>query len=502
MLSLLVFFPLVVAAVLALARRMPPRVATGAWVGAAILETALTLVVVLGGSGAGTGAAGTGKDLAWEERIAWMPGVGASYHVGVDGLSTPLLLLTAVTFLACALWSLRDPDRPRQLAALFLFLQSVTVGTFVAQDLILFFIFFDLSIVGMYFVIAGWGHGDRRRSALRFFLYTFLGSLALLLGFIALYLGASPRTFDIPELIRAGSLAATPGLAIAALVAIVIGLAIKTPTIPFHTWLPPAHTDAPTTGSVVLAALLLKLGTYGFVRVAMPLLPEAWRALAPVVVAIGIVSVLLGALLALAQTNVKRMIAYTSINHMGYVVLAVGAAGLAGTDAVAARLAITGAVVQMVSHGLITGALFFLAGALRDRGGSYELGDYGGLAAVAPRYSAMFAVAAFASLGIPGLSGFIAEFQIFAGSIGAAGVVAVALPGILITAALFLRAIQRLLTGEVAGRAQGFTDLGRRETAVVGGLLVLSLLIGVLPGPLLALIEPASAQLAALLGGS
>ena len=482
MLSLIVFLPLAAAAVLA-AAPLPAAAARWTWLSVATADLALVVVAVV--------RYDPGGGLALQERVPWIPGVGSSYHVGVDGLSLPLVALTAVVFLACAVHALREDRRPRAQAALFLFLQSVSLGLFVAQDLILFFLFFDLSIVGMYFVIAGWGHGDAARSALKFFLYTFLGSLALLLGFIGLYVAADPHTFDMVELTRQAPLAgsgATGGLVLAA---ILLGLAVKTPTVPFHTWLPPAHTDAPAVGSAVLAAVLLKMGTYGFVRIAMPMLPDAWRAWAWILVAVGLVSVLYGALVALAQPNLKRMIAYTSVNHMGYVVLAVGAAGLAG-DTVARQVAVTGAVTQMVSHGLITGALFLLAGVLWDRGGTYELADWGGLAGPAPRFAGLLAVGAFASLGLPAFSGFVAEFQVFAGSIATAPVAAAGLLGILVTAGLFLRALQQLLTGPAGPRTSTFADLRPAELWSAGPLLGLSLLVGVAPRPLLDVIEPAA----------
>ena len=495
MLSLIIFLPLAAALVLGMAPRVGEDVARWTWVVVATLDLALVL---------GVWATYTTPEpggLALEEKARWIPGVDSSYHVGVDGLSLPLVAMTAVIFLACAVYGLREQRRPRLHAALFLFLQSVSLGLFVSADLILFFVFFDLSIVGMYFVIAGWGHENAARSALKFFLYTFLGSLALLAGFIGLYVAASPHTFDMVELTRAMPLAGRPVAGGFVLAAILLGLAVKTPTIPFHTWLPPAHTDAPAVGSAVLAAVLLKMGTYGFLRIAMPMLPEAWRSWAWVIVVVGVVSVVYGALVALAQTNLKRMIAYTSVNHMGYVVLAVGVAGLVAGDTAQARsVAVTGAVTQMVSHGLVTGALFLLAGVLHDRSGTYEMGDYGGLAAPAPRLAALFAVASFASLGLPGLSGFIAEFQIFTGSIAAAPVTAVALVGILITAGLFLLALQRIFTGETAGASVGFRDLHRTESWSVGLLLLLSLAIGVLPRFLLDVVEPAARTAVVLVG--
>jgi NADH-quinone oxidoreductase subunit M len=489
-LSAVIFLPLIVATGLLILPRLSQRAVIWAWITAAAVDLLLVVVMWLGYE----------SGIGYETRMRWIPSVGAGYHVGVDGLSLPLIAMTALLFLLCAIYSLRQTKRVRAYAVLFLFLQTVCVGLFAALDLLLFFVFFDLSIVGMYFVIAGWGHGERLRSALKFFLYTFLGSLALLLGFIGLYLSSDPRTFDMVDLTRDPPLASAPGAAALVLLAIAVGLAVKTPTVPFHTWLPPAHTDAPAAGSAILAGVMLKMGTYGFVRIAMAMLPGAWQRYAWVIIVVGVVSVLYGALVALAQDNLKRLIAYTSVNHMGYIVLALGAAGLMAGDAQARGLAVSGAVTQMVSHGLVTGALFLLTGVLWDRARSYDLGRFGGIAAGAPVLTGLTVVAAFASLGLPGLSGFIAEFQIFAGVIGVgtpgaviAGALAVA--GILITAALFLRVLHRAFLGAPGELTPKVTDVRPSELAAVAPLLVLSLAIGIAPRWLLDLIEPASAAI-------
>ncbi|NUV51818.1 NADH-quinone oxidoreductase subunit M [Streptomyces coelicolor] len=492
MLSVITFLPLLVCAILLLLpRALSDRAYIQVWIATAAVDLALVVALWTGFD--------PGEGMQYQQRVRWIPGAGVGYHVGVDGLSLPLVALTCLLFLAVAVYSLKERQRVRSYVCLFLFLQTVSLGLFVAQDLILFFVFFDLSIVGMFFVIAGWGHGERgRAAALKFFLYTFIGSLALLLGFIGLYLAAEPHTFDLVDLTRANPLAGRGAYAGLVLLAIGVGLAIKTPTVPFHTWLPPAHTDAPAAGSAILAGILLKMGAYGFVRIAMPLLPGSWRQYALVIVVVGAVSVVYGALVALAQTDFKRMIAYTSVNHMGYVVLAVGAAGtLAGTDAQARSLAVTGAVTQMVSHGLITGALFLLSGVLHDRGRTYAIDAYSGLAAHTPRFAGVTAVAAFASLGIPGFSGFIAEFQIFTGSLASRTVAtAIALTGILLTAALFLRALRSMFLGvpRLPQRIPtgGISDLERTETVPTVTLLAVALVIGVVPRWLLDVIEPAS----------
>ena len=493
MLSLIVFLPAAAALALAVVPgRVPGRVFTGTWIAVSAADLALVAVA--------WARYRPGSGYGWAENVAWIPGAGVSYHVGVDGLSLPLTALTAFLFLAVAVYSLRETRRVKAYVCLFLSLQTVCLGLFTALDLILFFVYFDLSIVGMYFVIAGWGHGGRARAAaLKFFLYTFTGSLALLLGFIGLYLAARPHTFDMVTLIRAHPLTGHGLYAGLVLLAVAAGLAVKTPTVPFHTWLPPAHTEAPAAGSAILAGVMLKMGTYGFVRIAMPMLPGPWQRYALAFVIIGVMSVLYGALVALGQTSLKRMIAYTSVNHMGYILLAVGAAGIvADTTAQARQLAVAGAVTQMVSHGLLTGALFLLTGVLYDRGHTYDLGSYSGLAARTPVFAGLTGVAAFGSLGIPGLSGFIAEFQIFTGSLASAAVAtALAVLGILVTAALFLLALQRIFLGPLRlpggpGAAPAFADVRANEALAIVPLLAASVMIGVAPQFLLAVIEPAA----------
>ncbi|WP_328478582.1 NADH-quinone oxidoreductase subunit M [Streptomyces sp. NBC_00377] len=499
MLTALVFAPTAVALLLfVLPRRTTPAFFRGIWVAVSAIELTLVIVMWAGYE--------TGGGMQYEERARWIPSAGVGYHVGVDGLSLPLLALTCLLFLACALYSLRENRRIREFAALFLFLETTCLGLFAALDLILFFVFFDLSIVAMYFVIAGWGHRQAAHAALKFFLYTFIGSLALLLGFIGLYLAASPHTFDMVELARQNPLAGRSVYGGLVLLAVVVGLAVKTPTVPFHTWLPPAHVEAPAAGSAILAGVLLKMGTYGFIRIAMPMLPESWRRYALVLVVVGVVSVLHGALVALAQTDFKRMVAYTSVNHMGYIVLAVGAAAATADSSEQARsLAVTGAVTQMVSHGLLTGALFLLAGVLYERGRTYDMTSYSGVAGAAPVFAAMTGVAAFASLGLPGFSGFIAEFQIFTGSLGPRPVAtALSVLGILLTAGLFLRALRQILTGplrlpDAPGTPRAFPDMRAHENLAVVPLLVLAVVLGVAPRFLLDVIEPASRSVLELL---
>jgi NADH-quinone oxidoreductase subunit M len=475
MLTAAIFLPAAaLLAVLLLPRRQVRLIRTASLAAAA---ASLTLIVWLWLSFDPAGG------LQFVDRRAWIPSLGVSYAVGLDGLSLPLVALTAVLFLAAFLFSWGEDSRVKEYHAWFLFLETACLGVFSALDLFLFYVFWDLTLVGMYFIIALWGHEGARAAAFKFFLYTFVGSMALLLGIIGIYLAEAPLTMDMAALAERRPLTAAPGwLRELVFFALLAGFAIKTPAAPLHSWLPPAHVEAPSAGSLILAGILLKMGTYGFFRILLPILPGVAADHALLLIVIGVASVFYGVLAALAQTNVKRLIAYTSVNHMGYIVLAVGAVAAAGGDTAARRLAADGAVLQMVSHGLITGALFLLAGVLWRRAKTFELADFGGLARSTPVFAGAFGFAAFASLGLPGLSGFVAEFQIFVGTFGIVSWAAVvAAGGIVLTAGLFLWTLQRLLLGPMADRWQAMPDMAPHERLAILPLLVLVLAIGLMP---------------------
>ena len=428
------------------------------------------------------------------ESARWIPSLGVTYKVGLDGLSLPLVALTALLFPVSIAYPIAFKGRLREYLAWFLFLESVSLGVFLALDLFLFYVFFDLSLVGMYFLIGQWGHGNARRSALKFFIYTLTGTLLVLLGIFALYLHMAPRTFDMAEIIRQQPLGGNALAGGLAFLAFVIGFGIKTPVVPFHTWLPPAHVDAPGPVSTILAGVLLKMGTYAFIRIVLSMLPEAFARYALWVGIVAVVSIVNGAFVALGQTNLKRRIAYTSVNHMGYVMLGIAAAAaIAEASSSARRLALTGATVEMVAHGIITGGLFLLSGSVWNRGEEYDLDAYGGLTARAPKMAAATMLFAFASLGLPGLAGFVAEFQVFVGAFDAFPWLAgIGLLGIIITAALFLQMLQKLFFGELPERWLTWPDLGRVEVAALLPLAALVVVIGVAPAWLLNVVDSAS----------
>lgn len=484
MLTVAVVVPVVFALLLAVSPWPSARAARfSAMLGTALLLVLLVRVWIDFELGAGFQAV---------VEVPWIPTLDIAWRVGVDGMSLSLALMSALVFFAASAWPIELNDA-RAYYAWILFLAGVSIGLFVTLDLIMFYVFFDLSLVGMYFLIGRWGHGDAQHAALKFFIYTLAGSLLILIGIIVLALAMPELTFDMRKILAAPPLAATgvvPGLV---LLALMIGFGIKTPIFPFHTWLPPAHVDAPGPASAILAGVLLKMGTYGMVRIPLQMMPETFARWALPIAIAGVVSVLWGSIVAFAQDNLKRRIAYTSVNHMGYTVLGIAVAGSALGSEASRSLALTGAVVEMVAHGLITGALFLIAGAFWQRTADYDLAHYGGLAGRAPRLTASMTLAAFASLGLPGLAGFVAELHIFLGAFAIyPWLAAVGLIGLLITAALFLRLIQQVFFGQLPAARAGFTDLNRTEIAILAGLLALIVLIGVWPAWLLSLIDAGS----------
>jgi NADH-quinone oxidoreductase subunit M len=338
----------------------------------------------------------------FEVNRAWIDVINSRYHVFLDGISFPLLLLSMLISVLCVIYSwdhFPEPHNPKAFLMLLLVLETGMNGTFVAQDLILFFVFFELVLLPMYFMIGVWGGPNRQYASIKFFLFTLFGSALMILGFLALYFKGG-ETFDIPTLIENGSTIARD-TQILIFAGLFMGFAIKVPMFPFHTWLPDAHTEAPTVGSVILAAVLLKLGTYGFVRIALPVLPEAAKAWAPWIGLLAVIGIIYGALGCLAQKDLKRLIAFSSVAHMGFVMLGISTLTSYGINA---------AVFGMVAHGLITGMLFFIAGSIQERYHTREMSRLGGLLVQAPHLGWILGFCAMASLGLPGLAGFWGEF--------------------------------------------------------------------------------------------
>lgn len=437
-----------------------------------------------------------GPALQLRETIAWIPSIGARYDVALTGLSVALVLLTALIMAVVAASLLGHGDRAKGHAALFLLLEAGLIGVFCAQDLLLFYLFFEVALVPMYFVIGIWGSDNRRYAALKFFLYTRAGSLAMLLGILSLYLSMTPHSFSLPAIIAAQPLAHAPTAAAATLFALLIGFGVKLPIVPLHNWLPDAHVEAPTEGSVVLAGLQLKMGGYGLLAILLPTLGSAVARFAWLFIAIGLVSLIYGALLPLVQRDLKRLIAFTSINHLGYVPVALGVAALAGNHGVA-QLAVDGATLQMISHGLLTGAMFLLIGMIQHRTGTRDIDRLRGLWITMPGLSGVLALVAFGSFGLPGLSGFVAELQVIgatlAQSVWVAVVIVVAL---VIMTAVYLRVVTRLLLGEPSEETARLAGFGRWQLAPATALTAMSVLIGILPGAIVTMIA-ASAPLVA-----
>ena len=495
MLSLIIFLPLVGGIIILFTSKTNETLLKGVALGASLASFVLSLFM--------TALFKIGGGFQFLELGNWIPSLGIHYHLGVDGLSLPLIVLTALLSLLSVAYSWRIELRLKEYLFLFLLLETGMLGVFAALDFFLFYIFWEITLVPMYFLIGIWGGPRKEYAAIKFFLYTLVGSLAMLLAILVMYFNAQPHTFNMLTLIEQQPLAAKPVLAALAFWGFFLSFAIKVPMWPFHTWLPDAHVEAPTAGSVILAGVLLKMGTYGFVRVSLPMLPEAFRIYAPAVAVLALLGIVYGALVAMAQTDLKKLVAYSSVNHMGYVMLGVASAAAAAgipEKAVAAATALNGAVFEMVAHGIITGALFLIVGVLYDfRAHTRGVDEFGGLGARLPIYTGITMVAMLASLGLPGLMGFVAEFFIFVGSFGIFPyLTVVAVTGVIFTAAMFLWTIQRIFLGPFNERWAGLPDMDTREKISLVPLAVLMVIFGLYPRPLLDVINAAMTTLVAM----
>ena len=418
--------------------------------------------------------------------LSWIPEWGIGYVVGVDGVSLWMIMLTAFLTPLSILASWSIVERAKPFFIFMLVLESALIGVFAALDMFLFYLFWEASLVPMYFLIGIWGYERRVYAAMKFFLFTLAGSLLMLAAIIFLYFSAAGEpTFDYQALLGTQLTLGTQRLLFLAFFA---AFAVKVPLVPLHTWLPDAHTEAPTAGSVMLAAILLKLGAYGLIRFAIPLFPDAARELTPLIMTLAIIGILYGALVALVQKDLKRLIAYSSVAHLGFVVLGIFVGSVEG---------MSGGILQMLNHGLSTGALFMLVGALYDRRHTRLIADFGGLARSVPVMAGIFLLVALSSLGLPALNGFVGEFLILLGTYTRyRWWVIPAAFGIVLSAIYLLWAYQRVFHGEPATKEnRGLPDLGRRELAMLAPVVALIVAIGVYPKPFLDRINPSAEQL-------
>jgi NADH-quinone oxidoreductase subunit M len=430
------------------------------------------------------------------ERHAWVPAIGAEYLVGVDGLSLLLVLLTSLVF-PFAFFAPSRSVADRGFFAVMLIMQSAVYGTFTAQNFVLWFLFYEMSLIPAFLLIKIWGGEKRDRAATKFFIYTFVGSVVMLLAFLGIYFAKG--TFDFATLTGLGKAGLLAGrFQWLAFAGIFVGLAVKVPLFPFHTWLPDAYENAPTGVSMVLTGVLSKMGAYGFVRLLLPLFPSEIKVLGPWLLALAVCSIVFAPLAAWAQTDLKRMVAYLSINHLGYCMLGLFAiAARPASSLIDMQAALSGVFTQFFNHGITASALFYFVGLLEQRRGLRGIDDFGGLMQRTPLLCGWMSAAMFSSLGLPGLNGFIGEFLIFKGSCAiAASFTAIAVIGLLVTAIVFIRAMEALFSGPLPESCGTFPDLLRSEKFVVVPVTLLMFAIGIAPQCLLNIFNPTVAQMA------
>ncbi len=455
--------------------------------------------------------------IQFVERHEWIRSIGAEYFVGVDGLGLLMVLLSAIVVPFALLVSWNIGEKANAYFSLMLFLQAGLFGAFTALNFFHWFIFWEMGLVPAYFLIKLWGGPNRAPAATQFFIYTLLGSVTMLLGFIAIYLASG--TFDFIQLAEKGRnggwaalLAAKPvwkavppaTLALVIFLAIFLGFAVKVPLIPFHTWLPNAYAEAPTGVSMVLTGVMSKMGVYGFIRILMPIFPDQMRSMLTPLLWLAVATIVLSAFAAFAQRDLKRMIAYSSINHLGYCLLGIFAA-IKLTDKgaqwpIEKAAALNGVLLQMFNHGLSASALFCFIGFLEQRGGTRGLNDFGGLRKAAPVFCGLMGICLFASLGLPGLNGFIGEFLIFKGAFSLAGWAAsLSVIGLLVTAIFLLTILQRVFSGPLEGKCSGFADLSLKERMIVFPVIALIFVLGIFPQLILQVINPTVVNMVAQL---
>ena len=435
--------------------------------------------------------------IQFEESVSWIPTINANYHLGVDGLSLPMVVLMAFLGFLVVLISWKIDLRVREYFAWLLLLETSIIGVFSALDLLLFFLFWEVEIIPMYFLISIWGSGRKEYSAIKYVIFTLFGSALMLAGILSLYF--TTGSLNMLEIAQAGLGSFTAVVPLVAIFFLLfIGFAVKLPMFPLHTWLPDAHTDAPTAVSVVLAGALLKMGGYGMIRLCVTIFPQVARDYASILAALAIVSVLYGAAVTLRQTDLKRLIAYSSISHMGYVLLGIFAL---------TQVSITGATLQMFSHGIITGLLFAIAGVVMHNTHERNLNKLGGLARQMPVIAVVFSLAGLGSLGLPTTSGFAAEFLVFLGSFSSTLVAGIkiytilAVLGVVLTAGYILWMLQRTFYGEVLEQYSGVADADNLEKVYMFALVAVMMLVGIYPAILTDVIKIGVSPIIALIGG-
>ena len=472
-LTFLIFFPILGTAILFPFMKMPGSEKTVRWLALAIttVEFLVSLDLLLGMHPGMSG-------MQFSEDHAWIPFANIRYSLGVDGISIVLIIMTTLLMPMCVLTSWHGiKSRVAEFMITMLVLEGAMVGVFSAMDFILFYVFWEAMLIPMYLIIGVWGGPNRLYATMKFFLYTLAGSLFLLIAIIALYFEGG-HTFNIVQLMGQHYGKTFQNLAF---VALFLAFAVKVPMFPFHTWLPDAHVEAPTAGSVILASIMLKMGAYGFLRFSLPMLPQASQYFTTFIFTLSLIGIVWGALMALAQEDLKKLIAYSSVSHMGFVTLGIFVFNSQGIE---------GALLQMVNHGVTTGALFLCVGVLYDRTHTRQLGDYGGIAKAMPVFSTMLVIFSLSSLGLPGLNSFVGEFLVLLGTFRTHTALAViAATGVVLAALYMLYMLSRVVWGVYTPKSWALPDMNRYEWAALLPLLVLVVWIGVQPNPLLSLLH-------------